>query len=125
MVFVGLVSHFIIRWKIVSFILKSTSLLNEPQDLWYQAQIEQDESLTLSMSRSTSNTLYFSGFLFNYGSQDQIWSALYSEGDSYLTTALCWRGLCTAGVSWLLSEPIKPLSVSGDLTPSYSVKKYT
>lgn len=70
MVFVGLVSHFIIRWKIVSFILKSTSLLNEPQDLRYQAQIVQDESLTLSMSRSTSNTLYFSGFLFNYGSQD-------------------------------------------------------
>lgn len=42
----------------------------------------------------------------------------YNAGALYLTTALCWSGLCTAGVSWLLSDPIKPLSVSGDTTPS-------
>lgn len=71
---------------------------------------------------STTTTLEFTGFLSNEESQDQIRSALQSEGASYLTTALCWRGLCTAGVSWLLSEPIKPLSVSGDMTPSCSVR---
>lgn len=41
---------------------------------------------------------------------------------THLSNALWWRGLEVAGVRWLLSEPTNPLSVSGEMIPSYKTE---
>lgn len=42
---------------------------------------------------------------------------------THLSDALWWRGLeAVAGVRRLLSEPTNPLSVSGEMIPSYKTE---